>query len=155
MTTRLALRRPVILSALAIAAALAGCSSPQPLVQGVENAGEAAWNTIKAGAEDVAGIAGDVVHAAEASAEAVGDVAVDAWHGVEHLGSEAWQALENGTHRATEYASEAGHGIKTAAGYVGDGIGEVADAVGDAAGRMASYAALGAAAVERAFTAVA
>ena len=38
---------------------------------------------------------------------------------------------------------------------VGDGLGEVTDAVGNAAGRVASYATLGAAAIERAFTAVA
>ncbi len=91
-------------------------------MQGVENAGEAGWDTIKAGAEDVAGMAGDVVHAAEAGAAAVADVAVDAWHGVEHLasealhgiekgtgelehlGSEAWTAVENGAHRARDYA---------------------------------------------------
>jgi phage-related protein len=141
-------------------------------VEGVENATEATWDTLKAGAEDVAGMAGDVVHAAEAGAEAVADVAVDAWHGVEHLasevlhgiekgtdelehlGSEAWTAVQNGTHRARDYAGELGDGIKTAAGYVGDGIGEVADGVGNVAGRVASYATVGAAAVERAFSAV-
>jgi phage-related protein len=141
-------------------------------LQGVENAAEASWDTIKAGAEDVAGMAGDVVHAAEAGAAAAADVAVDAWHGVEHLasealhgiekgtgeiehlGSEAWTALQNGTHRARDYAGEAADGIKTAAGYVGDGLGEVADGIGNAAGRVASYATVGAASIERAFSAV-
>jgi phage-related protein len=141
-------------------------------LDGVENAAEASWDTIKAGAEDVAGMAGDVVHAAEAGAAAVADVAVDAWHGVEHLasetlhgiergtaevehlGSEAWTALENGTQRARDLAAEAGDRIKTAAGHVGDGIGDVADGIGNVAGRMASYATVGAAAVERAFSAV-
>ena len=141
-------------------------------LHGAENAAEASWDTIKAGAVDVAGMAGDVVHAAEAGAAAVADVAVDAWHGVEHLasetlqgiekgtgelehlGSEAWTAVQNGTHRARDLAGEAGDGIKTAAGYVGDGIGDVADGVGNVAGRVASYATLGAAAIERAFSAV-
>jgi len=135
-------------------------------LQGAENAGVSAWNAVKAGAEDVAGMAGDVVHAAEAGVDAVGDVAADAWHGVEHLasetlqgiergtaevehlGSEAWTAIENGSHRV-------GDGVKTAAGYVGDGIGSVADGVGNVAGRAASYATLGVAGLERAFTAVA
>lgn len=98
--------------------------------------------------------------------------AVDAWHGMEHLasegaheirkgadelehlGSEAWTAIENGAHRAKDYAVAAGEGIETAAGYVGDGISEVADGVGNVAGRMASYAAVGAAAIEHAFSAV-
>src|ERR1700742_2276100 len=109
-------------------------------IQGAENAGAAAWDTIKAGAEDVAGMAGDVVHAAEAGAAAVADVAVDAWHGVEHvasealhgiekgtdelehLGSEAWTAIENGSHRAAGYAGTAADGVKTAGGYVGGGL---------------------------------
>ena len=108
----------------------------------------------------------------EAGAEAVADVAVDAWHGVEHLaseglqdiekgtgalehlGSEAWNSVQSGAHRAREVAGDVGDGIKTAAGYVGDGIGDVADGVGNVAGRVASYATLGAAAIERAFSAV-
>src|SRR5471030_2964997 len=49
-------------------------------LHGAENAAEASWDTIKAGAEDVAGMAGDVAHAAEAGAAAVADVAMDAWH---------------------------------------------------------------------------
>ena len=142
-------------------------------LQGAENAGIAAWDTIKTGAEDVAGLAGDVVHAAEAGVAAVGDVAADAWHGVEHvaaetlhgiergtaevehLGSEAWTAIENGSHRARDYAGTVGDGVKTAAGYVGEGLGNVADGVGNVAGRAASYATLGVAGLERAFTAVA
>ena len=142
-------------------------------IQGAENAGVAAWETIKAGAEDVAGMAGDVVHAAEAGAAAVGNLAADAWHGVEHvaseavhdiekgtseiehLASEAWTAVENGSHRARDYAGTVGDGVKTAAGYVGDGLGTVADGVGNVAGRAASYATLGIASLERAFTAVA
>ena len=142
-------------------------------LQGAENAGIAAWNTVKTGVEDVAAVAGDVVHAAEAGAAAVGDVAIDAWHGVEHvasqtlqavekgtaeiehLGSEAWTAIENGSHRARDYAGTVGDGVKTAAGYVGEGIGNVADGVGNVAGRAASYATLGVAGLERAFSAVA
>jgi len=141
-------------------------------IDSVEHAAEATWDTIKAGALDVAGMAGDVVHAAESGAEAVADVATDAWHGVEHLasealhgiergtdelehlGSEAWHAVQDGTHRAREAAGTVGDGIRTAAGYVGDGLGEVADGVGNVAGRMASYATVGAAAIERAFTAI-
>jgi len=118
-------------------------------------------------------MAGNLVQAAEAGAEAVGDVAVDAWHGVEqlaseglqdiekgtgaleHLGNQAWNSVQNGAQRAGVYAGQVGDGIKTAAGYVGDGLGDVADGVGEVAGRAASYATLGAAAIERGFTAVA
>jgi hypothetical protein len=117
-------------------------------------------------------MAGNVVHAAEAGAEAVADIAVDAWHGVEHLasaglqdiekgtgalehlGAEAWNSVQNGAHSARVVAGQVGDGVKTAAGYVGDGLGEVADGVGEVAGRVASYATLGAAAIERGFTAV-
>jgi hypothetical protein len=141
-------------------------------LHGAEDAASAGWDLVKAGAEDIAGVAGDAVHAAEAGAEAVGDVAVDAWHGVEqlasgtlhavergttqleNLGSEAWTAVENGTQRARVFAGNVGDGIHTAASYASDVAGDVADGIGDVAGRIASYATLATAAGEQAFSAV-
>jgi len=142
-------------------------------LDGAENVAATSWDLVKAGAEDVAGMAGDVVHAAEAGAQVVGDVAVDAWHGVEqlasgtlhavekgsdeleHLGSEAWTAVQNGTNRASTIASNVGDGLKTAASYAGDVAGDVADGVGNVAGRIASYSTMAAAAGQKMFSAVA
>ncbi len=62
--------------------------------------------------------------------------------------------MQNGAHSAGVAAGQVGDGIKTAAVYVGNGLGDVADGVGEVAGRVASYATLGAAAIERGFTAV-
>ena len=141
-------------------------------LHGAEDAASAGWDLVKAGAEDLASVAGNVVHAVEAGAEAVGDVAVDAWHGVEqlasgtlhavekgtneleNLGSEAWTAVENGAQRARVVAGNVGDGIHTAASYTGDVVGDVADGVGNVAGRVASYATLAAAAGEKAFSAI-
>jgi len=124
-------------------------------LQGAENAGIAAWNTVKTGVEDVAAVAGDVLHAAEAGAAAVGDVAVDAWHGVEHVASQTLQAVEKGTGEIEHLGSEAWAAIENGSHRVGEGIGNVADGVGNVAGRAASYATLGVAGLERAFSAVA
>jgi len=163
----------VDIGSAAVAAYAAVRDGVSNTLDGAENAAAVGWDVVKAGAEDVAGMAGDMVHAAEAGAQAVGDLAVDAWHGVEqiasgalhavekgsdeleHLGSEAWAAVQDGTHRAGTIASNAGDGLKTAASYAGDVVGNVADGVGNVAGRIASYGTMAAAAGEKMFSVVA
>ena len=133
-------------------------------------------DAVEHGAAEIGGAAmaayATVRNGVASAVDGIEHAAVDAWHGMEHLaadgvhgiekgagelehlGSEAWTAIEHGAHRAKDYAVEVGQGIGTAAGYVGDGLSEVADGVGNVAGRMASYATVGAAAIERAFSAV-
>ena len=136
-------------------------------LQGAEDVAIGTWDLMKAGAADVAGIVTDVAHAAEAGVDAVGDVAVEAWHGaghlasevahgiekgvdeVEHLGEETWMAIKDGTHRAAELAGEIGGGAHTAYDRTADVVGDVASGVGNAVGRAASYATMAAAAGQK------
>ena len=136
-------------------------------IQGAEDLATGSWDLLKAGASDVAGVATDVAHAAEAGLEAVGDVAVEAWHGVEHLasdvahgvgkgvdevehlGEEAWTAIKDGTHHVTDFAGEIGDGIHTAYDRTAGVVGDVADGVGNVVGRTASYVTMATAAGQK------